>query len=514
MAENNQDRQTRKHQLLYATVFFCFLSLYVLTAQRGAGWQDSGSFQVYVLTGTYIDLCGGGLAVVHPWYLSAARFFALWFPAKMQVYAVNLFSGLGLAVAVLLVLILVHRMTQNRVAGVVAAVTLGLAQMPWWLGTVAEVYTWALAFLLAEMFCLWRICQEKDARLCRRWWVALAAVNGLHASVHNVAFLNLPVYAVLGWVQNKKFLRRPMPIIKHVGGCAVAWGVGACLLVTLLVKDLHVSRSLVASLRSLFFGKVFASAVMGTKAINIHMATSNLALASVSFVSPCWLLIFRGGKDWRQGRTFKNALLAVTLIQALFWVRYFVPDQATFMLPTIGLCAVWLGFGVSAFLASGGRWRVSIVLSLLGMGIICQVVLPLVLARSVGQRGARSRVLPFRDEARYWLVPWKHNETSAQQFALAVDKQLHEGDVLVSDLTAANPIQVACVTGAVKKEWRLVSAWSGETEDEIIRIVVSTLNQGGRVFVVSPVAGYVPRKLLSEFEFQPDGVLWRVKEQR
>jgi len=498
--------------VLCAAVFLAFLTLYAVTAQRGVSWQDSGIFQHRVLTGTFTPLGGGGLAVVHPWYLTFARLFCLCFPAPLRLYAVNLFSGVGLAVAVSLLAMLVCRLTRQRAAAVAAAVTLGFAQMAWWLATIAEVYTWSLAFLFAELLCLLQVCEED--RLGRRtaWWCALLAVNGAHASLHNVALLNLPVYAVLWVFQVCQGRWRAGRLIGLACGCAISWLVGAAELISILIKDFQESQSILASMGSLLVGTSYGGAVLGTHAGNVRLALQNLALSGCSFLNPCWLLALRAARVREPRRVFTRATVALTLIHAFFWGRYFVPDQATFMLPTLGLCSVWVGIGSASFLERGGRR--SWFLALLAAGLACQILLPPALAQVARGYVSRSRQLPFRDEARYWLVPWKHDETSAQQFAEAVDASLGEGDVLVGDLTAVNPLQAARAAGASHGTWRLVSEWAGETESDAVRIARDSLQAGKRVFVVSPVRGYTPEALMKGCDFEKDGVLWRVKERK
>ena len=486
-------------------LFAGFIVLYALTAQRGVSWQDSGGFQQYVLSGSFTDLGGGGLAVVHPWYLKTARLFCLCFPEKAWIFAVNLFSGVGMATAVTLLFVLVRRLTGQTLPAVAAAMTLGLAQMAWWLATIAEVYTWSAAFLFAELLCVQRVCDEEPGRGRRAAWCVLMAVNGMHASLHNVAFLNLPVYAGLWLIQVRTHAQNAWRSAIFAGACLVCWLVGAALLVTMVAHDMGQTHSLVTTAKRLLVGTGYGSVVLGIGVVKAKLALGNIALASVSVATPCWLFSFRAGMGHFSERFFRRVLLALSVVHALFWVRYFVPDQATFVLPTLGLGAVWLGLGAARF----GKGTV---LTLLTLGVACQVAFPVWLAGEAESRTTRVRALPFRDEARYWLVPWKHNERSAQQFAEAVDKQLKRGDVLVSDLTAVNPIVAARTAKIVSSDWRLISAWSGETGEETLDSVDKTLSGGGRAFVVSAVPGYVPSELLSgAFRFEPDGVLWRVR---
>jgi hypothetical protein len=45
-------------------------------------------------------------------------------------------------------------------------------------------------------------------------------------------------------------------------------------------------------------------------------------------------------------------------------------------------------------------------------------------------------------------------------------------------------------------------------------VAEETLRHGNCVFVVSPVAGYTPDVLLERYDFEREGVLWRVKERK
>ena len=52
----------------------------------------------------------------------------------------------------------------------------------------------------------------------------------------------------------------------------------------------------------------------------------------------------------------------------------------------------------------------------------------------------RARVLPFRDEVRYWLVPWKQDERSAELFAAAALKQAAPDGIILADSTSIYPL--------------------------------------------------------------------------
>lgn len=492
------------------TVFICFLALYAVSAQRGLSWQDSGYFQYRVLTGDYAG--NFGLALAHPLYIAAARCFMFLFPVSQRLYAINLFSGVGLALALMFLAQSVLRLTGKVWCAAVASAVLGLAHMPWWLATVAEVYTWSLAFLMAEFYALVRFLERRE----RRWILLLFALNGAHLAVHNFALLALPVYAsvlavelwrVFFWRHHYRrgnLLRAGSLVL----GVMLAWSAGAVLLWWQVLAYWSVSSCWRSTLASLLFGDGYRQAVMGFRApAGGRLALVNLALAGVSMANPCWLFALRGWRGLSDQRTLRQCLSWLTAVHVLFWCRYFVPDQATFVLPSLGLLAVWAGLGASTHARPRYLW--------LAAGMACVAVVPLLLyggARGRAAGIAGRRVLPFRDEARYWLLPWKMTERSAHAFVVAVDAGLTAEAVVIADATAAGPLLVAREAGIIAGAWRLVTPWSGESESELERLVLAG---EGKVYVVSPRDGYVPVAVKrSAVGFTKEGVLYRVQARR
>ena len=514
-------RSSEWHRLvgLCGAVFFLSLAVYAYTAQRGVSWQDSGEFQYRVLAGDYFWI--SGIARAHPLYIFAARSFSFLFPEVCRFYAINLFSGLGMSVALVFLALILWSLTRNRWAVIISVATLGLAQMVWWMSTIAEVYTWSVAFLMAEMFCLLKVIEEKRRptgeaqslnRSCFReaslgWWIALAVINGLHASLHNFAFLNLPVYALLFISQHLK--KKAVIVFGRIMICLISWLAGASLLVGLSILEWRTTGSVIDTVKSVLFGREFEQVVLGTRAINWHLAAMNLALASVSLLNPCWLFAGFGLTAVKVNQAWGRCLLGATMIHALFWIRYFVADQATFVLPVLSLLAIWLGYGFATRVLS-----TSVRITLVLVAVICSVSGPVLVSKFlVARQGGvvRSRTLPFRDEARYWLLPWKHNEKSAERFIEGVRGSLRENDVLIADNTAAGPVIATREAGGLSRQIRVVGYVTGETDDEQMRLAAT----GERVFVVSPVPGYAPSKLLDgRFQFEQEGVLYRVIAKR
>lgn len=480
------------------------LGVYLLTAQRGVSWQDSGEFQYRVLVHDYFWI--SGIARAHPAYIAGAECFASLFPKAHCFYALNLFSGLGMSLALLLLSRIFALLQFKTSTALIAVLTLGLSHMAWWMSTVAEVYTWSLAFLMAEILCVAHLCAtpEKESGSRVRGWILLALLNGVHASLHNFAFLNLPVYALLF-----VYLHAQKPLLyttRVLLVCAGAWLIGASLLVGLFMIEWNTTQSLIATLKSLFFGREYKDVVVGTRSINWPLLKMNLALASISLLNPAWFFAGFAGRTRTQYACFKIALLGLTVIHLLFWIRYFVPDQATFILPSLALLALWVGIGLDSLTLQRKH-----LIALCSVIILSSLITPCILHHFLqAEQGGvkRTRELPFREESSYWLFPWKHNERSAARFVEHVCDILKAGDVLIADNTAAAPIMAAQVAGLLPATLRIIAFCPDKTDVDLLHLIKTN----DRVYIVSPVAGYVSSVLLTgAFTFEKEDVLYRVR---
>ena len=137
-------------------LFFCFLSLYLATAQRGVGWQDSGEFQGTSLISSkeFVEkhAANGNLALAHPAYIAVARTTVSLF-RNAPALAVNAISSICMAAAVanvwLLCMLTLAR--RQKIAAAIAATLFGLSHMTWWMATIAEVYAASAMMLSAEL---------------------------------------------------------------------------------------------------------------------------------------------------------------------------------------------------------------------------------------------------------------------------------------------------------------------------------------------------------------------------
>jgi len=410
-----------------------FSLLYALTCQRGVSWQDSGMFQWRVLNGDFIGR--RGLALGHPLYIAAAQILK---PIDAGTLAgrLNFFSGLGMAVALANLAVVLTLLTGRGWIGLLTAAMLAVSHTVWWLSTLAEVYTWSVAGLTAELWLLVGLVRRPSGRRL----AGLAFVSGLGLSLHNFALLPLPIYFVLAVV---------LVVRRRLGGRAlavgaIAWLSGASVYLGFVIHEAIATGDIAATMQSALFGN-YASQVFNASSVSKNFK-ANMALSAFNFVSMLGPLAIVGWSRMgrRLGRPLALTLGALTVIELLFFIRYPVADQFTFILPTLVMVALSAGIGLSVLADVSRRVRICVVL-LCVASVLAQPVLysagPTLL-RATGVSVNRSRKLPFRSEIRYWLVPWKHNEDSARRFSVSALTRVRPGDLILSDSTSVYPLLV------------------------------------------------------------------------
>lgn len=484
---------------LWGLVFGGFLIVYAFTAQKGVSWQDSGMYQWRVLTQDYEGFFG--LALAHPLYIEVAQFFT-YVTGDHFIWLFNAFSGLGMAVALANLAVLLTMLTGRYWIGSLVAAMLGVSHMVWWLSTVAEVYTWSAAGLTAELVLLYLLVKRP------RWQTLalLALVSGMGWSVHNFALLPILVY---GGVLLTLIVRRQLPPWA-LGVAAGAYVLGASSYVIIIVAEELRRGDLIATMKSALWGDRFESAALSTK-LQLGYLKENAALFVLNFTNPLWLLAVVGLWHLRKlpQRTFAVALYALTAIELLFFVRYFVPDQATFAIPSLVMLAVAVGVGIKAVVERAPR----IQRGLLTVGAVFVLLTPLLYLgafqalRVGGVDIQRARPLPFRDEMRYWLIPWKHDEHSAELFATAALSQVRDGAVIFADGTSFYPLLLKQSLADLAPNVRVYQHI--RTGDELDAYLASGADFP--LYVVSPARGYTPPILLERnCNFAQEGVLYKV----
>jgi len=490
---------TRQRRLVWWGVFLAFGTLYLLTTQRGVGWQDSGIFQYRILQGVWY--AGEGLARAHPLYTALGRLI-LRLPFASYTWRLNALSGVGMALAVANLAAILLTLECKPWVAVAGAAILGVAHTPWWLATIAEVYTLGVAGLTIEILLLLRLIDQPRPRTV----IALAFVCGLGFSLHNLALVGMAVYGLVGLVLLIK-RRLPLWVIPAAAG---AFLVGGGLLIGMIAQQ-ALETGLWPAIHSALFG-IYASKVL-TVLPSLSNLRNNLALTALNFCSLLLPLALWG--IWRAkervGRARAAALIGLFAIELLFVIRYDVPDQFTFTLPTLATIAVLAGIGLDDLEARRHRLAWSVALISVLLPPLLYGLIPAA-AHGLGIDLIRARALPYRDEMRYWVTPWKHNETSAQRFAQEALAQVAPDGILIADWTTIDTLRVQQNLSGEHPEVAIyaISRWrnvwkNGSGESDPYR-----LEEEHGIWIVSPVKRYAPSSILHHADTVQEGVLYRV----
>jgi len=444
-------------------------------------------FQWRILTDDYIG--NHGLALAHPLYIAIGKIFLL-LPLGQVPAKLNSTSGIGMAIALANLMILATGITGRQWIGFVTAAMVSMMHTVWWLATIAEVYTWHAALFTTELIALVQLIKKP------RWETAtiLFFFNGINLSIHNLALLTLPIHAATVIIL---LLKKTIPFKSIVAAC-LAYGSGASFFLILMFYQIVHSGDIMRAVKSALFGSAYFSAVVAINPfgkyfkINAALITLNFTSAILPLAMVGWFHMYR-----RIGGFLTAILAAITSIELVFAIRYPVPDQFTFFLPSLIMIAVASSVGISSLASKSSRWHHMV----MGACLCSLLISPIFyagapyLALKMGINVHRARELPFRDEMRYWIVPWKHNERSAELFARAALGEAGERGIIVCDGTSLYPLKITQLLEQRAPEVTLYTVFEikrllQKHDDRVLEAI-----KAGHVFVISPALDFAPDNL-------------------
>ncbi len=487
----------KRYGFLLAALFAC---LYMATAQRGIAWQDSGILQIRVLFG---DLTWRiGLASAHPLYIQAARAFARFAldPANPRLpFVINCFSGLCAALSVAVLYRIAAELTSSRKAAALAATAYGLAHMPWWLATIAESYHLSALLIGAETLTAIKVLKRGPSL---RLTLAAGIFAGFGFATHNLSLISLPFLLAV-------ILVRAAPhghgsLLRHLFYFATPW----FLCSELYVKWFHSEpMSFEGFVSDVLFGD-YRAEVTGAATAPAGITAANLAIMSLSLLSPCWAAgLAAVARHLRHPRRAAAAIrarfsapvayvAALLVVHSAFLLHYRIADQALFLLPSLLLASALLAIPLTG-IRSPRKLAAATAACAVAVPIAVNAVLHLPpLAARIN--ATRARLLPGRDEIRYWAIPWKFDENSADAFATAAIAFLETtpGASVFADSTSAPPLEFKS-TFSTSTDWTLYTPWSDTSR------LLSDCRSGKPCFAVSPIQGYCPAAALATGKVRP-----------
>lgn len=499
----------------WLTIFVVFFALYAITCQRSISWQESGWYQFRVLQRDFwVWGSSRHIALTHPLYILGCSLFSSLQPQCKLPFMVNLFSGLGMAIALANLFIILVLITKRPAVGFLITGMLGITHGVWSLSTMAEVYTWSVAGLTVEILILILLLRKP------KWYylTLLTFVNGIGLSIHNFALIPLPIYV---GIVIYLIIKRRIPVWSLIVGFLAYIIGGALFLIPLVYQFKH--HDLMYALKSALFGG------FGDATLNIYpqwkLQRENFALIGISFFNLLPLLAIIGGVQVRKrlGNLIAIPLIVITIGHLIFFIRYSVPDQWTFILPSLIMIAILAGVGLDYLtnyngftqpLRNCGKIRTVVwICCIVSIALqpLVYLFLPMVI-KKLGMTPISAKEYPFRDLIRYYVVPWKHNEVSALRYATAVLEEVtKEGSdaVLIADGSSYFAIVMAQRLYGIAREVPILK--TGKLIHNNVYAVGAPADFRGwlgnrKLYLTSLAEEYVSPFLLRDAEFyRPEG---------
>ncbi|UCG46438.1 MAG: DUF2723 domain-containing protein [Phycisphaerales bacterium] len=489
----------------YAAVFLAAAALYVVTCAPGSVWQDGGLIQYRVW---HNDIEGRlGLALAHPLYYLFAIAGKHTIPGEFG-RRVNVVTALISAFAVANMFLLLRLWLKRSLPALVGSVTLCLSHTFWWHATTPETYNLATALLLAELIMLVRFAHTGRVR----YLYALALINGLAVANHMLASIASVCYVVLLLI----LAGRRRITIGQLGAMALLWAAGALPYEYLIAKSVVRTGDLWGTLSSAMFGVRWRGTVLNTS-LSGRIVKENLMWISLNYPTPNILLLFVGLWSVRKVSHEKwlgNMVLALLAAYLVFAFRYTVPDRYAFFTPFYCMGSVVIGVGAYEIVQ---RWKVTgpAMLALSLLSIPAYAAAPAI-AEKAGVSG-RARDIPYRDDYRYFLRPWKTGYRGAERFAEEVLAGVEQGAIIVCSLdgTTAPPLLYVQQIKGRRPDVKIIAEFGqSEGAPNVDEQTIDAVLAERAVYVVSPIRGYCPDFLLDGYDFEAEGLLWRVIEKR
>ena len=477
---------------------------YFISCAPGLLWQDSGVIQYRVW---HNDFEGGmGLALSHPlFYVFAVG--AKYIPVGEFAHRVNLVSAMAAAIAVANVFLLVRLWLGKNFPAVIAAVTLAVSHTFWRHGSIAETYTLYAALLTAELIILLLYCQKSDVKYL--YWLGFA--NGLAISDHMLGSIPLACYAVFFVVLSvKKSIR-----IRDLAIIVVFWAVGALPYEYLIIKNIIQSSDMWGTLASAAFGDSWQGDVLNAS-LSMKIVKENILFLGLNFPTPNILLFFVGCIGLFKistSRAFRNIIVALAILFLLFAFRYTVPDRYAFFIPFYCVVSIVVGLGVyflQTKVSNKAFVYLVVIFSLLPIGVYAAVPRA---AEAMEIGIGLKRQVPYRDEYKYFLQPWRTGYRGADRFAFEALDSVDKDAIIYADGTTAYPILLAQQVGGEQKDVTIVSGHGSINNiDNYDEEKIDRLFGERAIYVVSAVERYCPSFLSERYDLVKSGVLYRAVE--
>jgi hypothetical protein len=500
----NLQKQFKAKPLIavYFAVLFGAAVLYFVSCATGPLWQDSGLIQYRIW---HSDIEGFfGLALSHPlFYILAIGVKDI--PLGEFAHRVNLISSIAAAITVANLFLLVRLWLGKNLPAVFAAVTLALSHTFWRHASILETYTLWTALFTAELIVLLQY--TKTRRVVFLYWLGL--LNGFAIAVHMLASIALLCYVIfIAALLVKKEIR-----LGHLAVIIFLWIVGALPYEYLIIKNIIQSSDVAGTLASAAFGNRWQSDVLNT-ALSVKTIKENVLYIILNFPTPNVLFFFAGCValfKLRPRPAFASVLLTLTLLFFIFAFRYTVVDRYAFFIPFYCMVSLFVGVGIRHLqICTGKKVLITVVALFSLLPVAVYAVAPTLAKKARLNLGTRDDV-PYRNDYKYFLQPWKIADDSTRRFASEALDAVGPEAVIYADTTTVGPLLYMQEVKGRRPDIKIVSSIvSSKGALSFNTHTITHLLATRPVYIVSRKPNYCPSFVLQNYDLVQAGPLWQV----
>ena len=489
----------------YFTVFAAAAIFYILTCAPGFVWQDGGLIQYRIW---HNDIQGKlGLALSHPlYYLIAIP--VKYIPLGQFAHRINCFNAIICAIAIANLFLLLYLLLKETFPAITGAATLALSHTFWQHAAMPETYGLVIALMLLELIMLVQYAKTSNIK----YLYLLAFINGLAIANHMLASISFVCYFVLVLI----FIKRKQLNIRNLAFMILLWIIGALPYEILFIKELVQSGDLAATIASALFGIKWKGAVLNSS-MNFNIIKENILYILLNFPTPNILLLFVGivfiykvsPKKW-----FANIILSLMILYFAFAFRYTVQDRYAFFIPFYCFVSILIAIGIHGYLLKSRGANIYFV-TLFCLIVIAAYIKAPQIAEKMNMEIGSGRTIPYRDDTKYFLFPWKMDDNGAHEFAKQALSDVKAPAIIYADATTSPSLLLTQEIDNIRADENIkIISSIGTTENapEFNEQTIDKLFNEKNIYVISKEQGYCPDFIIDNYEFQQAGILWRIIE--
>jgi hypothetical protein len=194
-----------------------------------------------------------------------------------------------------------------------------------------------------------------------------------------------------------------------------------------------------------------------------------------------------------------------------FAFRYTVPDRYSFFFPFYCLSAILIGLGADVVLSRYNSRRIAWMLLVFSFLPILVYFFTPEIGRVYYKGLSERRQIPYRDDYKYFLQPWKNGYNGAERFARETLEGVEKNAVIYADSTTVQTLLYQQEVKGVRNDVTIVSESDHSIgAAQLDKDNVDEVMKNGPLYVVSAVKTYCPGFLFDNYVFAKDGLIYRV----